>query len=162
MEIISNNKIHLQSEGDYLSSLKKTGKRVTSQRTLILDIIKKGGGHLDADEIYRQAKAIQPHISLSTVYRTLKTLKEPGLIEELHLDDSHHHYEIKSNKKHHHLVCLGCGKVVEFEYPLDRNIKKHIPEARDFNITGYEVRLTGYCSRCRNKENNSSKDHLHL
>jgi Fur family transcriptional regulator, ferric uptake regulator len=159
MEIICNNKKQIQSHESNHSPLKQSGQRVTSQRALILKIIQEKGSHLDADEIYRQAKAFQPRISLSTVYRTLKVLKRPGLIEELHLDDSHHHYEIKSSLKHHHLVCLGCGKVVEFQYPLDLRIKRHIPEARDFEIVGAEVRLTGYCASCQKKkeftENNS-------
>jgi Fur family transcriptional regulator, ferric uptake regulator len=132
-------------------SLSKSGKRVTSQRTLILKIIQQGGEHLDADEIYRRASAIQPRLSLSTVYRTLKVLKEPGLIEELHLDDSHHHYEMKSTPKHHHLVCLGCNKVIEFEYAISRQLKRNLPEARDFHIVDTEIRITGYCPQCWHK-----------
>ena len=144
---ISNNQS--QKEQDQSNhTIKKSGKRVTSQRALILEIIRRGEGHLDADEIYRQARAIQPRLSLSTVYRTLKALKEPGLIEELHFDDSHHHYEMKSTSKHHHLVCLGCGKVVEFEYPISHHVRRNIPEARDFRIVDTEIRMTGFCSRC--------------
>jgi Fe2+ or Zn2+ uptake regulation protein len=79
-------------------------------------------------------------------------LKRPGLIEELHLDDSHHHYEIKSSLKHHHLVCLGCGKVVEFQYPFDRSIKRSVPEAREFEIVEAEIHLTGYCAVCRQEK----------
>jgi Fur family ferric uptake transcriptional regulator len=151
MEIICN-KNEMQPDESNHSPLKQSGQRITSQRALILKIIQEGGGHLDADEIYRQAKAVKPRISLSTVYRTIKVLKRPGLIEELHLDDSHHHYEIKSSLKHHHLVCLGCGKVIEFQYPLDRSIKRRVPEAREFEIVGAEVRLTGYCASCRHKK----------
>lgn len=151
MEIICNKNKMPPDESNH-SPLKQSGQRVTSQRTLILKIIQEGGGHLDADEIYRQAKAIKPRISLSTVYRTLKVLKRPGLIEELHLDDSHHHYEIKSSLKHHHLVCLGCGKVVEFQYPFDRSIKRSVPEAREFEIVEAEIHLTGYCAVCRQEK----------
>ncbi len=116
-----------------------------------MEIMSQGEGHLDADEIYRQARAVQPRLSLSTVYRTIKALKEPGLIEELHFDDTHHHYEIKSSIKHHHLICLGCGKVIEFQYPLTHYIKRSVPEAKVFEIVDAELRLTGYCSQCRQK-----------
>ena len=115
---------------------------------MILEIIRKGEGHLDADEIYQRARVLQPRLSLSTVYRTLKVLKEPGLIEELHLDDSHRHYEIKSTSKHHHLVCLGCGKVIEFEYSISRQVRRNIPEAMGFRIVNTEILMTGYCPRC--------------
>jgi len=126
-----------------------TGMRVTKQRALILEIIRRGRGHLDADEVYRRAREKQPRLSLSTVYRTLQLLKKLGLVEEVHFDEAHHHYEVKPSSKHHHLVCLGCGKVIEFRYPLARYVKRKVPEAQDFEITGAEVRLTGYCSRCR-------------
>ena len=133
--------------------LNSAGLRNTAQRALIMDIIRHGQGqvHLDADEVYRQAKEKQPRLSLSTVYRTLQKLKELGLIEELHFDDAHHHYEIKSPTEHHHLLCQGCGKIIEFEYPLARMIKKNVPEAKDFEITVSEVRMTGYCVNCRKK-----------
>ena len=151
MKSISNNQNQKPPVRSSSTTLKKSGKRVTSQRALILEIIRQGEGHLDADEIYRRARTIQPRLSLSTVYRTLKALKEPGLIEELHLDDSHHHYEMKSTGKHHHLICLGCGKVIEFQYSLARYVKRRVPEAKDFDIVGSELRLTGYCSRCQQK-----------
>jgi len=151
MQSISNNQSQKQAKSRRFA-LKKSGKRVTSQRALILEIIQQGKGHLDADEIYRRGRAVQPRLSLSTVYRTLRAFKEPGLIEELHFDDSHHHYEMKPTRKHHHLVCLGCGKVVEFRYPLARYLKKSVPEVKDFEIVDAELRLTGYCSQCRQKK----------
>ena len=127
--------------------LNVTGLRATSQRALILEIIRRG--HLDADEIYRQARIKQPRLSLSTVYRTLQVLKKLGLVEELHLDEAHHHYEIKPPSEHQHLVCLNCGKIMEFEYPLSPKMKKDIAREKGFEVTSVEVRMTGYCSRCR-------------
>ena len=123
------------------------GLRATSQRALILEIIHRG--HLDADEIYRQARGKQANISLSTVYRTLRMFKKLGLVAELHFDEEHHHYEVKPSAEHHHLVCLGCGRVVEFQYPLARLVKRNVTEAKDFEITGSEVRMTGYCPDCQ-------------
>jgi len=130
-------------------ALNVTGLRITNQRALILEVIRHRQGHLDADEIYRQARIKQPRLSLSTVYRTLQVLKKLGLVEELHFDETHHHYEVKPSAEHHHLVCLGCGRVVEFQYPLARLVKRNVTEAKDFEITGSEVRMTGYCPKCR-------------
>ncbi len=128
-------------------ALNVTGLRVTSQRALILEVIRRG--HLDADEIYRQARGKQPRLSLSTVYRTLQVLKKLGLVEELHFDETHHHYEIKPPSEHQHLVCLNCGKIMEFEYPLSQKMKRDIARGKGFEVTGVEIRMTGYCSRCR-------------
>lgn len=130
-------------------ALNSAGLRVTNQRALLLDIIRQGGGHLDAFELYRRARKKQPRLSLSTVYRALQKFKKLGLVEEVHFDENHHHYEVKPSAEHHHLVCLGCGRVIEFNYPLARQVKQNLPEAKDFDITGTEVRMTGYCSQCR-------------
>jgi len=132
---------------DRRSALNATGMRVTNQRALILEILR--DGHLDADEIYRRARVRQPRISLSTIYRTLHTLKELGLVEELHLDETHHHYEVKPSVEHHHLVCLGCGSVIEFRFPLIHYIKKKVTEAKGFEIVDAKIQITGYCPKCR-------------
>ena len=133
------------------TALKGTGMRVTNQRALVMEIIRQRKGHLDADEIYLEARKKEPRISLSTVYRALQMFKKLDLVEELRLDDTHHCYEVKPSTEHHHLVCLGCGQVIEFQYPLSRYIKRNVPESRDFDITETEIRMTGYCSKCRQK-----------
>jgi len=129
--------------------LSVSGLRATSQRAIILDVIRRGGHHLDADEIYRQARKKEPRISLSTVYRSLQRFKELGLVDEFHLDEDHHHYEAKSASEHHHLVCVGCGAVVEFDYDLPGEVIGNVPEAKGFEIVQAELRVSGYCSRCR-------------
>jgi Fur family transcriptional regulator, ferric uptake regulator len=126
-----------------------TGKRTTSQRRLLLDLILQSAGHLDADELYRRAREQEPSISLSTVYRNLKLFKELGLVDELHFAEAHHHYEVKAPAQHHHLVCLGCGKVIEFTSPLTERMKSQIQRDNDFMVTGTEVRMAGYCARCQ-------------
>ena len=128
------------------------GERVTWQRRLLLELISQAGGHLDADELFRRAKEREPRISLSTVYRNLRLFKKLGLVEERHLSENHHHYEAKSPNEHYHLVCLGCGQVIEFQYPLSRQIKNNVPEAKDFDIAETEIRVAGYCSECRKSQ----------
>ena len=125
------------------------GLRITNQRVLILEIIRQGQGHLDADEVYRRARDKQPRLSLSTVYRTLRMFKKLGLVEELHFGEAHHHYEIKPSAEHHHLVCIGCGKVVEFECPLSQQMKENVSREKGFQVTDVEVSMMGYCPTCR-------------
>jgi len=96
---------------------KKLGKRSTVQRQLLLEIIRGAEGHLDADELYQQARQRHPALSLSTVYRSLRLFEELGLVEEHQFDDTRRHYELRSRIRHHHLVCLGCGRVLEFQCP---------------------------------------------
>ena len=125
------------------------GKRTTKQRSLILDVLGKAAGHLDADEVYRLARERDPRLSLSTVYRTLNLLRDLGQIDELHLAEEHHHYEAKGGNEHHHLVCLGCGRVKEFVSPLAAQLRREQETATGFAVTGVQVDLTGYCPACR-------------
>jgi Fe2+ or Zn2+ uptake regulation protein len=138
------------------SVLNKAGLRATNQRALLLAIIRQGDEHMDAFELYRRAQEKEPRISLSTVYRTLQKFKELGLVEEVHLGEGHHHYEIKHGSEHHHLVCLGCGRVVEFVCPMSCNLKENIANSTGFEITESTVRMTGYCPECRKANKESS------
>lgn len=131
--------------------LRQAGKRVTGQRVIILEAISKASGHLDADEIYHLARQKMPRLSLSTVYRTLAMLKEAGIVEELHLGEERHHYELKGEKGHYHLICQGCGKVIEFECPFSQELRRSLSEEYDFEITGSHLDLVGYCADCREK-----------
>lgn len=133
--------------------LDDSSQRVTAQRTLLLELLRRGGGHVDADELYRRAKRKNPRISLSTVYRNLQLFKKMGLVDERHFDEEHHHYEVKSGEEHQHLLCIGCGQVVEFDYPASRRFRQDIGRKYNFDITGVEIHLTGLCSACRAKEN---------
>ena len=132
--------------------LRRAGKRITPQRVLILKVIRESGGHLDADEIYRLAKQKAPRLSLSTVYRTINVLKEAGVIEELHLGEEHHHYELRGEKGHHHLICQDCGKVVEFECPFSEQLMRDLGEKYGFEIAAIHLDLVGHCAECRRKE----------
>jgi Fe2+ or Zn2+ uptake regulation protein len=132
-------------------SLNKAGMRVTNQRSSIIDVIRQGKGHLDADKIYRRARKKSPRLSFSTVYRALQAFKKLGLVEELHFDEGHHHYEMKMPGEHYHMVCLGCGKVIEFHQSLSSYIKKNVAETKAFDIIETEVRVSGYCMECRQR-----------
>ncbi|HEY90783.1 MAG TPA: transcriptional repressor, partial [Dehalococcoidia bacterium] len=94
----------------------------------------------------------------STVYRTLQKFKDLGLVDVFHFDEDHQHFEAKNASEHHHLMCIGCGSVIEFEYDLINSIRTEIPEAADFDIKRAELRVTGYCSNCRGKDVQVSTD----
>ena len=135
---------------DAVKAEKLPGKRNTNQRRLLLKILKEADGHLDADELFRRAKLKEPHISLSTVYRNLKLFKETGMITERHFVEEHHHYEVKPKADHHHLICLGCGQVTEFDSKQIAQIAKEIGIEHDYEVTGSDLHIEGICSRCKN------------
>jgi Fur family transcriptional regulator, ferric uptake regulator len=133
------------------TTLHATQHRVTGQRRLLLEIIRAQGEHLDAEELYRLARRQYPRLNRSTVYRTVRLLRDLGLIDEVHLGEDHHHYEIKAPAHHHHLICLGCGQVLEFSNPLAEELAAAVAREHDFEIREIQIDITGYCADCRKK-----------
>ena len=130
-------------------------QRSTEQRELIREILQQADEHLDADKIYEQARQRSSSISLSTIYRNLQLFKELGLVEE-HQFGSRRHYETIPQAKHHHLICLGCGRVFEFRCPSTDKLKSRISKEAGFRVTDTEVRLSGYCPECQESLNVSA------
>jgi Fur family transcriptional regulator, ferric uptake regulator len=125
-----------------------TGRRMTPQRAVLLEIIQDSSDHLDAEEIYRRARERGEKLSLSTVYRTLDLLKKLDLVDELHLWDGHHHYESKTPQEHSHLVCRGCGSVIELSWSVVERIKALAARQEEFQIERAQVDFVGLCSAC--------------
>ena len=125
------------------------GHLLTVQRRLILELLREADGHIDAKDLYRRASARDEFVSPATVYRSLKLFKELGLIEERRLGKVRCYYEIKRSAEHQHLVCQGCGKVMEFETPLVRELVDTIHKEHGFKVTKAELYLEGYCEQCQ-------------
>jgi Fe2+ or Zn2+ uptake regulation protein len=137
------------ADEETLSLLRAEGLRVTSQRSLLLEIMRESKGHLDAGEIYRRARAQDPRISLSTVYRNLNLLKDLGVITELHLDEEHHHYELRDEAEHYHLICSSCQRVVEFDSSSMGALIQQTSAEKGFLIEHVHIDLVGLCQDCR-------------
>jgi len=133
-------------------SLRERGIRLTRQRQILLDLIDKSAGHLDAERLYRLAKQRDSKINRVTVYRTLKVLKETGLVDELdlmHYSGDQHFYETRMKQEHAHVICLRCGRVEEFfGQPLQR-LRRQIESHLGFQILIARTEVGGYCAHCR-------------
>jgi Fur family ferric uptake transcriptional regulator len=135
------------------TAVSKNGVRLTRQRKILLDLIDKTGEHLDAERLFHLAKERDPKLNRVTVYRTLKLLKEGGLVDELdlmHQAGEQHYYETRRKQEHAHVICLGCGKVEEFfGEPLQR-LRRQIESHFGFQIVLARTEVGGYCSHCQN------------
>jgi len=126
---------------------------VTAQRRLLLGVMQEAGTHMDAKELYRRASEKDAGISLATVYRNLRLFKEQGLIDERHFGHMRCCcYEMKRSGEHHHLVCRGCGHVIEFESPLIYKLLAEVQRKNNFYVTNVELCLEGYCRECKKEE----------
>ncbi len=122
--------------------------RQSSQRQLLLKLISEVNGHIDAKELYRRANAQDNSVSTATVYRSLNLFKELGIVDERSLGQGHYCYEVSGKPDHCHVVCQGCGKIVEFETPLVNQLVEAAQREHGFNITKTELYLKGYCPWC--------------
>jgi Fur family ferric uptake transcriptional regulator len=127
------------------------GHPLTVQRRLLLELLRDTEGHIDAKELYRRASARDDSISLATVYRSLNLFKQLGLVDERRLGKFRCYYEIKQSPEHQHLVCQGCGKVIEFQNPYFQKLIGAVQREHGFNVTRAELYLEGYCPECVGK-----------
>ena len=117
----------------------------TKQRKVILNIINSSSNHLDAYEVYKEAKKVIINISLGTVYRNLKCLEEEKLIKVLMVNGIKHY---DKNTLHNHFVCLKCLKIIDV-FDLDFFPKKRY---QDNIVTDYEIVLKGICKNCQKED----------
>ncbi len=133
-------------------TLQKRGIRLTRQRQLLLDLIEKSGEHLDAETLYKLANARDPKLNRVTVYRTIKMLKEGGLVDELdlmHFGGDQHYYETRKKQEHAHVICLRCGRVEEFYGDPLARLRRQVEATFGFQILIARTEIGGYCSHCQ-------------
>jgi len=128
------------------------GRPLTNQRRLLLELMRDVEGHVDAKELYRRASARDESISPATVYRALSLFKELGLVDEVRLGRIRCYYEIRRSPEHQHLVCRGCGKVMESRNPHFQKLVQAIRQEHGFRVTRAELYLEGYCPECEANE----------
>ena len=133
-------------------SLQKQGIRLTRQRQILLDLIDKSGQHLDAESLFQLAQEKDSKLNRVTVYRTLKLLKQEGLVDELdlmHYGGDQHYYETRMKQEHAHIICLRCGKVEEFFGEPLQKLRRQIEGDFGFQILLARTEIGGYCSHCQ-------------
>jgi Fur family ferric uptake transcriptional regulator len=142
-------------------SLKKRGVRLTRQRQILLDLIDKSGEHLDAERLFQMAKQVDPKLNRVTVYRTLKMLKQGGLVDELdlmHFGGDQHYYETRLKQEHAHIICLRCGRVEEFFGEPLQKIRRQVEATFGFQILIARTEIGGYCAHCQALRSQEIKD----
>jgi len=130
--------------------LAEQGLRMTSQRELILKTFCKQKKHVTAEQLYEVVKKTDDSIGHATVYRTLKLLAEAGIARELNFGEGSLRYEPDPDDSHHdHLVCVKCGKNVEFFDEEIEKLQQKIAEKHGFVLTDHALNLYGTCSDCQ-------------
>jgi Fur family ferric uptake transcriptional regulator len=127
--------------------------KATKQREEILNIFLNSTGHKNLAQIHAQVVKVNPKIGYTTVYRTLKLLTRSGLAAQRKFADGETRYEPISEKTHHdHLICLDCGKIIEFEDKALEMLQETIALHHHFKVFHHKMELYGRCAECTQKK----------
>ena len=119
------------------------GLRLTEQRRTIATVLEEADDHPDVEELYSRASAIDPKISLATVYRTVKLFEESGILEKLDFRDGRARYEDADRDHHYHLIDLHSGEVIEFVDEEIEELQERIARKLGYELKGHRMELYG-------------------
>lgn len=125
------------------------GLRLTPRRQAVLDVLRSAHDHPTASEVYHRVHGRQPGIGAATVYRTLALLVRSGVALELSLGGESGAARYDANTvRHDHLVCDGCGRVVDVDFPVPPRSVGQLAARTGFTVTSYDLQFHGHCPRC--------------
>ena len=119
------------------------GMRMTEQRRVIARVLEAATDHPDVEELYRRASAVDPHISIATVYRTVKLFEDAGVIARHDFGAGRSRYETVPDEHHDHLIDLRTGTVIEFRNEEIERLQKAIAEKLGFRLVDHRLELFG-------------------
>lgn len=122
--------------------------RLTSQRQVILEELRKFEAHPTAGEVYTEVRKRLPRIGLGTVYRNLELLAHCGIIQKLEVGGEQKRFDGEC-KPHYHIRCNDCGRVDDLRISRLQDLEKKAASCCDYQILGHNIEFTGICNECR-------------
>lgn len=119
------------------------GLKMTGQRRVIARVLSEATDHPDVEELYRRASAIDPNVSIATVYRTVRLLEEKGILERRDFGEGRARYDPTDRGHHHHLIDVDTGKVIEFADEGFERMAREIAERLGFALASSRLQLFG-------------------
>lgn len=138
--------------------LKSEKNRITPERFEVLDAALEYEGHFGADDLYILMKNHNSRVSRATVYKTLELLAQCDLISKRNFGDNMTRYEASYKRQNHdHLICMDCGRIVEFVNPKVKDLPQEISDELGFNIVSYSFNIFARCKDPKNCKYNKSR-----
>ena len=119
------------------------GLKMTGQRRVVARVLSEAGDHPDVEELYRRASALDQHISIATVYRTVRLFEEQGILERRDFGGGRARYEPSEDGPHYHLIDVETGKVIEFQDPEHERLMQAIAVRLGFDVVSLRLELFG-------------------
>jgi len=117
------------------------GMRMTEQRRVVARVLQASDDHPDVEELYRRASAVDPNISISTVYRTVRLFEDAGIVERHEFRDGRARYETLPEAHHDHLIDLRSGTVIEFTNEEIERIQERIARELGYRLVDHRLEL---------------------
>lgn len=139
----------------------ENGLKFTRQRELIAEVFFGAGGHLTVEDLLERVRVQDPQVSLATVYRTMKLLTECGLADAHRFGDRQVLYEPSEGEDEHHdhIICVDCGKIVEFYNAKLERLQETIAGEHGFTLSEHRMELYGSCTdpECEGKRGKTKR-----
>ena len=119
------------------------GMKMTDQRRVIARVLSESSDHPDVEEVYRRSIALDPKISIATVYRTVRLFEESGILEKHDFGDGRARYEEVSENHHDHLIDVNTGVVIEFQSDEIEKLQREIARMYGYRLIGHRLELYG-------------------
>ncbi|NMA55221.1 MAG: transcriptional repressor [Firmicutes bacterium] len=129
------------------SQKKQPRRRSTRQRRAILNVLRQTKSHPTADWVYEQVKQEIPNISLGTVYRNLKLLRDLGEIMEISFGSAQSHFDGNPNP-HYHFHCLDCNRILDVDIPVRHELEQEVRDHHGWEVHRHRVEFYGRCDKC--------------
>ncbi|MDO5715881.1 MAG: Fur family transcriptional regulator [Tissierellia bacterium] len=142
---------------DYVKSVLKTnGYKYTNQRAAVYEVfLEHINSHLTTEEVFKYVSEKDPEIGIATVYRTVQLFQKLGILDHITFGDNITRYEVRASNmghRHHHLICVNCGKVSEVQIDGLDELEKEIEDRDHFKIIDHNLKFIGYCEDCQENE----------
>lgn len=137
----------MSSRDRHAEALKKTGMRVTRQRSVILAALERRPAFITAQDLYYELRGKKGAPGLATIYRTLASLAEAGTLDTS-VREGEQVFRLCGSRHHHHLVCESCGRVEEVSSEQIESWVRQLARKRGFRVTGHTADVYGLCAAC--------------
>lgn len=136
----------------------KKGLKMTGQRRVIARVLSDSTDHPDVEQVYRRASAIDPKISIATVYRTVRLLEEANILARHDFGDGRARYEQATQEHHDHLINLDTREVIEFTNEEIEKLQREAARRLGFELVGHRLELYGVPLKSRKPVRDKGKD----
>ena len=134
---------HVPQNIDIEELCAQRGLRITDQRRVIARVLSESSDHPDVESLHSRAVALDPGISIATVYRTVRLFEEAGILDRHDFGDGRARYEAAPESHHDHMIDVESGKVIEFVDPELESLQRQIAERLGFRLVDHRMELYG-------------------